>query len=492
MKMNEVEERQEEDDGDVATAMAQGTTQEATSSSEEEFDYIFGFGSIMNTATHAPWLQKPDATKNNGNGSDSRVSASSSVLPGVVVTLSKEFGYERLWNFRSSTGFTALGVSKAKSTQAASEINGVLFQVTQAMMPGFDRREVGYEKVRIPLECCQADDGDNAPLWYKQLGPKDRLWLYVPLASSCKAADENHPLLQSYVDTVLQGCLEWGGETVADTFIQTTGGWSTYFLNDTPSSRRPWLFRKDYSTIDRLLQKYGTKTHYGDRKHPEEFSSAFHRRMKGTWSIPRRNKNFTGRERELQDLRARFAAGGDPGSINGGAASMQQTVVKVEVAGMGGVGKTQLVTEYCYRMYPSEYGLVVWLNSENAESLVADYRQLLMDLAQEDASEVATLRSTESNNPPSESPPSSPNVSGANAAAQDTDEIIREVKTRLFRSQVPWLLIFDNLEDRALLENFVPRGAGTRYACCIALDLCRPICVYIANFEVPLTVGVTS
>jgi hypothetical protein len=437
------------------------TTEETSASNgvnhDNSYDYIFGFGSIMNTSTHAPWLQNPDA-KTSGT--------ESSILPGAAVTLTKDFGYKRLWNFRSSTGFTALGVSKAKSSHEATEINGVLFRVTHEMMPGFDRREVGYEKVRIPIKYVCAHD-KKAPEWFKQLGPNDRLWLYAPLASYCKPADEHNPLLQSYVDTVLQGCLEWGGEEMADKFIQTTGGWSTYFLNDTPSSRRPWLFRKDYTMIDHLLQKYATKTYFGDRKHPEEFSKAFHRQMKGSWSIPRRNKDFTGRERELQDLRARFAASGGYDSCGETLdSSMQQTVVKVEVAGMAGVGKTQLCTEYCYRMFPSEYGLVVWLKAESSESLVADYRQLLMDLAQEDAREVTTLRSNDNNNPASASGPSSGlphSDSGHNTAAQDTDEIVREVKTRLFRSQVPWLLVFDNLEDYDLLEKFVPRGAGTRY-----------------------------
>ena len=250
---------------------------------------------------------------------------------------------------------------------------------------------------------------------------------------------------------------------MADFFIQTTGGWSSFFLNDTPSSRRPWLFRKEYSTIDRLLQKYATKTHFGDRKHPEEFSKAFHRQMKGSWSVPRRNKDFTGRERELQDLRARFASDGNDDKRNGSDSSMQHVVIKT-VAGMGGVGKTQLCTEYCYRMFPSEYGLVVWLKAESSESLVADYRQLLMDLAQEDASEVATRRSNDNTNASSGPSPGLPHSdTGHNTAANDTDEIIREVKTRLFRSQVPWLLVFDNLEDKDLLNNFVPRGAGTRY-----------------------------
>jgi tetratricopeptide (TPR) repeat protein len=452
----------------------------------EEYDYIFGFGSIMNRGTHGEM-----------------------VLPGVSVVLSKEFGYKRRWNFRSSTGFTALGVSKispSSSDEDAMDVNGVLFRATQSMIPVFDRREVGYEKVRIPLENLEfvvsdeteteiktninvIDENENdSSSWYKELGPNDRLWLYVPLTSHKKMADENHPLLQSYVDTVLQGCLEWGGEAMAEKFIQTTGGWSTYFLNDTPSSRRPWLYRKDYSTIDRLLQKYASKTFFGDRKHPEEFSSAFHRRMKGTWSIPRRNTNFTGREKELQHLWARFSnCGLHNNNVHGSQTSLQsrsmspmntkqnqqqqqqQMVVKVEVAGMGGVGKTQLVTEFCYRHFPRDYGLVVWLNAESADSLLADYRQLLMDLAQENASEViatantgATATSSSSAAANRSTSPSETGKSSTNVLTQNTDEIVREVKTRLFRSQVPWLLVFDNLEDRSLLEIFVPRGAGRR------------------------------
>lgn len=89
--------------------------------------------------------------------------------------------------------------------------------------------------------------------------------------------------------------------------------------------------------------------------------------------------------------------------------------------------------QYCYRHFPSEYGLVVWLNSESVDTLVTDYRQLLADLANIDAD-----------------------------MDKSTDEVISEVKTRLFRSNVPWLLVFDNIEDHDLLNRFVPRGAGTR------------------------------
>ena len=74
-----------------------------------------------------------------------------------------------------------------------------------------------------------------------ELTPNDKIWIYVPQPSQNQPADENHPLLQSYVDTVLQGCLEWGGKAMGIDFVLSTDSWSPYFLNDTPSSRRPWL-----------------------------------------------------------------------------------------------------------------------------------------------------------------------------------------------------------------------------------------------------------
>lgn len=236
------------------------------------YDYIFGFGSIMDTSTHATWQT---------------TNSPSITMPGSVVTLSKRFGYQRQWNFRSTTGFTALGVSKASREGESCDINGVLFQVPRDEMPNFDRRESGYDRVGIPLEMLKFHpeiSGRHSQVLF-QLNDSDRVWIYIPHACHTMYADENHPLLQSYVDTVLRGCLDWGGEAMAEQFIQSTGGWGTYFLNDTPNSRRPWLYRKEYNTIDALLKKYSNKTHYGDRRHPEEFAASFNQRMRGTWSV---------------------------------------------------------------------------------------------------------------------------------------------------------------------------------------------------------------
>ena len=118
---------------------------------------------------------------------------------------------------------------------------------------------------------------------------------------------------------------------MAEQFILTTGGWSEYFLNDTPSSRRPWLFRKEYNTIDELLKKYEELTYYAERRHPEEFASAFNQRMRGSWNLPRRNPNFTGRGDQLDQLRLRLVNQDDDDDDDGGKKKRRQQQRRVVV-----------------------------------------------------------------------------------------------------------------------------------------------------------------
>lgn len=83
---------------------------------------------------------------------------------------------------------------------------------------------------------------------------------------------------------------------------------------------------------------------------------------------------------------------------------------------------------------------MIWINAETSDSMVADYRQLLADLS-------------------SDHPDATLDVADMN---KTTEDVICEVKTRLFRSNVPWLLVFDNVEHRTTLETFIPHGAGAR------------------------------
>jgi hypothetical protein len=227
--------------------------------------------------------------------------------------------------------------------------------------------------------------------------------------------------VQSYLDVCVVGCLRWGGDAFAAEWIRSTAGWSCYFLNDAPLSRRPWLHRGPaHSAVDALLAAHGGVTRFAERRHPEEFAATFLQAgARGCWGLPRRNPLFCGRERELAALQAALRAGGASG------------VTQAELVGLGGVGKSQVATEFAHRGFDSGfYGLVAWINAETAASVAGDLRRLAAD-------------------------------SGVDVRDRPAAEVLEEVKSRLYRAHFPWLLVFDNLELSAeALAAYLPRGGA--------------------------------
>jgi len=136
--------------------------------------------------------------------------------------------------------------------------------------------------------------------------------------------------------------------------------------------------------------------------------------LPAVWNVPlRRNPNFTGRSEQLARLHDAFNSG-EPGSS-----------VYV-VSGLGGVGKTQLATEYAYR-YSADYDVIWWVRSEEPVSLTADYAGLAAAL-----------------NLP-------------NAESADQREVVDAVK-RWLSSNRRWLLVLDNATDYATVRDYLPAG----------------------------------
>jgi hypothetical protein len=210
----------------------------------------------------------------------------------------------------------------------------------------------------------------------------------------------------------------------------TTGEWSAAMLPDRrlvpvriADCRVPRLFAAliaptlfdvpEPEARRRLLAAVGRPTRPTDRPAWPGSPPRSPGTLPGIWNVPGRNTHFTGRSSLLHRMNTHLTGGEAPFSI--------------ALHGMGGVGKTQLATEYAYR-YAADYDLAWWLASERTELL---------------NEQLALLATTIGLAP-----------TGADAAVG-----ARAVLTDL-RTRSRWLLVFDNAEDPEALRPWLPGGMG--------------------------------
>ena len=93
---------------------------------------------------------------------------------------------------------------------------------------------------------------------WQRLPETGRIWVYIPVGPNAEpgvglpAANAEFPLLESYIDEVVEGGLEYG-ENFARELVETTSDWSDYWLNDREFARRPWVHDPASSKVDELL-----------------------------------------------------------------------------------------------------------------------------------------------------------------------------------------------------------------------------------------------
>ena len=104
------------------------------------------------------------------------------------------------------------------------------------------------------------------------------MWLFVPNSNvpggqpgtGLNFASSNHPILQTYVDICISGCLEFSREFAVE-FILSTIGWDGPWLNDREVPRRPWVFCPAFKAIDDILNET-IPEHFKNRMLPEELT----------------------------------------------------------------------------------------------------------------------------------------------------------------------------------------------------------------------------
>ncbi|MFS8038399.1 hypothetical protein ACI7BZ_15845 [Xanthobacter sp. AM11] len=150
-------------------------------------------------------------------------------------------------------------------------------------MAAFDRREGGYVRVEVLPALME-------PVGWQGLPRAGRVWVYVPKGAAGGQAgplplpDADFPVLQSYVDVVLQGALAEGADFARE-LVATTFDWSPFWLDDRPVPRRPWANTPEAGAIDRLLAAVEPAAgQFANRLYPELYAA---RHLQGAAAAPK-------------------------------------------------------------------------------------------------------------------------------------------------------------------------------------------------------------
>ncbi len=181
--------------------------------------YIFGYGSLINKYSR-------NRTGNTGKS-----------YPALVHGLQRSWG-----NVDGSYPIAPLVVKPGQGV-----CNGVLIEVDEKGLRDFDQREHGYQRIQITAQ--QIELLENT-----QLTLSEPVWVYIN--NSALPPCQQFPITQTYVDTVLAGCLSISHQ-FAEMFVATTTGWQYPYQNDRHAPKYGNLagvYDTDRKQIDILIE----------------------------------------------------------------------------------------------------------------------------------------------------------------------------------------------------------------------------------------------
>jgi hypothetical protein len=197
-------------------------------------DYVFGYGSLLERASRT--RTNPEAV----GAWPARVS-----------------GYERGWfhRFADHIGSTCTFLGAVKAPDKT--VNGVIYRV--ADFTSTRDREIGYTATPLSANEITMLDG-GGPF---DIGEAVKVYIFVSNPDSISPTKEPtpaFPMVQSYVDLCINGCLELDAlyrtlnGSFTPEFIRTTTGWNANWVNDRIYPRRPFIYAPNAGAIDKALQ----------------------------------------------------------------------------------------------------------------------------------------------------------------------------------------------------------------------------------------------
>lgn len=179
------------------------------------FWYV-GYGSLMNRQTRA------------------------SVMRIIPITLK---GFRREWSYRNwgaaasaeqgavDAGLTArLSPSTALNVaqQDDAQMCAVLVEESLDNLPSLDLRESGYDRLSLRQTQIEPIATGQEVTWTQD----QDFFIYQSKAANHHLADEDYPILQSYVDVVISGILDHFSSEAAIEFVRSCGGFDRPIYND--------------------------------------------------------------------------------------------------------------------------------------------------------------------------------------------------------------------------------------------------------------------
>jgi gamma-glutamylcyclotransferase (GGCT)/AIG2-like uncharacterized protein YtfP len=147
--------------------------------------FFFGYGSLVNRRTHAyPQAEQAHVT-----------------------------GWRRVWRGTTLRKVAFLTVEPDPD----AEVSGLIAAVPKADWAALDQRERAYARHKVER------------IRPTESGPRD---IHIYAVEPHLADQGEHPILLSYLDTVIQGYLDEFGVSGARDFFATTGGWHLPILDD--------------------------------------------------------------------------------------------------------------------------------------------------------------------------------------------------------------------------------------------------------------------
>ena len=196
------------------------------STSGNETQYIIGYGSLMEQ--------------------ESKQRTSPLAGPNLPIRVQ---GFERGWMIHGSV--YSMTTYLAIITKPNAQMNAVIYSVSEAEILKTDTREEGYCRILVAPKQFQLLSGT--------LQEDAEIWIYVVPLERVNIPTPQFPIVQSYVDIVIKGCMQleekYNLPGFAEECVTTTSNWSKYWVNDRIFPRRPFIYEPQTDKIDTLLRK---------------------------------------------------------------------------------------------------------------------------------------------------------------------------------------------------------------------------------------------